>query len=69
MAEVLKVIEVMSRSKQGFEQAIEKAIAETSKTVRNIQSAYVKEMKTTIKDGKVDEYVVNLKVTFGVGES
>lgn len=69
MAEVLKVIEVMSQSPEGFEDAIAKGVAETSKTVRNIRSAYVKEMSTSVKDGKVDQYVVNLKVTFGVGDS
>lgn len=69
MAEVLKVIEVMSQSSQGFEDAIEKGVAETAKTVRNIRSAYVNEMTTSIKDGKVDQYVVNLKITFGVGAS
>lgn len=68
MAAVLKVIEVMSQSSKGFEDAIEKGVAETSKTVRNIRSAYVNEMSTSVKDGKVDQYIVNLKITFGVGE-
>lgn len=66
MASVLKVIEVLSESGKSFEDAIEKGIKQTSKSVRNVRSAYVNEMSTTVKDGKVDKFRVNLKVTFEI---
>lgn len=66
MAKVLKVIEVLSESSKSFEDAIEKGVKNTSKSVRNVRSAYVNEMSTTVTDGKVDKYRVNLKITFGV---
>lgn len=66
MAKVLKVIEILSESGKSFEDAIERGVKETSKTLRNVRSAYVNEMSTTIKDGKVDKFRVNLKLTFEV---
>jgi len=35
-----------------------------SKTLKNVSSAWVQDMKCTVKDGKIDEYRVILKVTF-----
>lgn len=66
MAKVLKVIEILSESSKSFEDAIEKGVKSSSKSVRNIRSAYVNEMSTTVLDGKIDKYRVNLKITFGV---
>ncbi len=66
MATVLKVIEVLSESNKSFEDAIEKGVKQTSKSVRNVRSAYVNEMSTTVKDGKVDKFRVNLKITFEI---
>ncbi|MCP9235921.1 dodecin family protein [Lewinella sp. JB7] len=69
MAHVLKVIEVLSESNNSFEEAVASAVAETSKSVRNIQSAYVREQSVTVKDGKIDKYRVNVKITFAVDMS
>ena len=66
MATVMKVIEVLAQSSKGYEDAIKSAVEETSKTVRNIASVYVKEQSATIKDGKVDKFRVNVKITFEV---
>lgn len=66
MAKVLKVIEVLSESGKSFEDAIERGVKETSKSLRNVRSAYVNEMSTTVKDGKVDKFRVNLKLTFEI---
>ncbi|MTB51543.1 dodecin family protein [Lewinella sp. W8] len=66
MAKVLKVIEVLSESAKSYEEAIANAVEETSKSVRHIRSAYVNEQSVTVKDGKVDKYRVNVKITFEV---
>ena len=39
-------------------------IAKASKTIENIEGAWVNEQKVVVKDGKVVEYRVNLKITF-----
>lgn len=66
MGKVLKVIEVLSESSNSYEDAIKNAVEETSKSVRNIRSAYVNEQSVTVKDGKVDKFRVNVKLTFEV---
>ena len=69
MASVLKVIEVLSESTISFEEAVQNAVSETSKSVRNIQSAYVREQSVTVENGKVKAYRVNVKITFSVDMS
>jgi len=65
---VMKTIEVMSESGKSFEDAIENAVQRTGKTVKDIRSAYVNEMSTSIKDNKIDKFRVNVKITFEVGD-
>ena len=65
---IMKTIEVLSESSESFEAAIEHAVARTSKTVKNIRSAYVNEMSTSIENNKIAKYRVNVKITFEVGE-
>jgi dodecin len=61
---VLKVIEVLSSSTTSWEDATQKAVSQASKSLKNIRSVYVQEQSATVKDGKVAEYRMNLKVTF-----
>ncbi|NNC83465.1 MAG: dodecin domain-containing protein [Flavobacteriales bacterium] len=63
---VLKVIEILSNSSTSWEDATQKAVAEASKTIKDIRSVYVQEHSCTVKDGKVDEFRVNVKITFSV---
>lgn len=63
---VHKVIEVLAQSDQGWEDAARRAVAEASETVENIKSVYVKDMQGIVRDGKIAEYRVNVKVTFAV---
>jgi len=65
---IMKSIEVMSESTKSFEDAIQNAVDRTAKTVNDIQSANIKNMKTTIKDGKIYKYRVNVKITFKVAD-
>lgn len=63
---VAKVTEISATSKKGFEDAVQKGINRTTKTVRNVRAAWIKEQRVTVKDGKIDEYQVNMMVTFVV---
>ncbi len=63
---VLKVIEVLANSKKSWEEATENAVEQASKSVKNIRSVYVNEQSCTVNDGKIDEYRVNVKITFEV---
>jgi flavin-binding protein dodecin len=41
---IVKVIEVIACSEKSFDDAVRNALAEASKSVKNIQSIYIKEM-------------------------
>jgi dodecin len=64
MAKVVKVIELLSQSSKSWEDAIQSAVNEASKTLRNIRSIYIKEFTAEVENGKVSNYRINAKVTF-----
>lgn len=61
---VAKVVEIISSSKVGFDDAVKVGIERASKTLENVKSAWVKDQKVSIENGKVSEFRVTLKVTF-----
>ncbi len=65
---VIKVIEVIASSDKGFSEATQNAVAEASKTVKNIKSVYIKEMNANVENNKIVSYAVNAKVSFMVEE-
>ena len=65
---VLKVIELLSDSDKSWEDATSKAVVKANESLKNIRSAYVQNQTVTVKNGKVDKFRVNLKVTFEVEE-
>ena len=63
---VLKVIEVLSNSKESWEDATRKAVQEASKSVKNIKSVYLNEQSAVVENGDIKEFRVNVKITFEV---
>lgn len=63
---VLKVIEVLANSSESWEDATKNALEQASKSVKNIRSVYINEQSASVKDGKIDDYRVNVKITFEV---
>ena len=61
---VAKVTEITASSQQSFEDAIEVGVQRACKTLDQVTSAWVQEMKVDVEDGKVTAYRVNMKVTF-----
>ncbi len=66
---VARIIEISATSKKGFEDALQQGISRASQTLRHVKSAWVKEQRVDVQDGKVVEYQVNLLVTFILEES
>ena len=64
MNQVAKVSEISSRSDKSFEDAIQAGISRASKTLRGVTSAWVKEQRVDLKDGRITGYQVNMLVTF-----
>ena len=63
---VVKVIELIASSEKSFDDAVNESVKEASKTVRNIDAVWVKDMKVHVKDGKIASYGVICKVSFRV---
>ena len=61
---VAKVIELTASSNKSFEDAIEQGIKRATKTLDNVEGAWIQEQKVVVKKGKIAEYRVNMKVTF-----
>ena len=63
---VVKIIELIASSEKGVDDAIRNALAEASKTIRNIDSIYVEDIKVHVKDGQITTFGVNCKVAFRI---
>ena len=61
---IVKVIEVIAWSEKGFDEAAQNAVTEASKSIRNIHSVYIKEMKAHVKNSKITSYGVNAQISF-----
>jgi len=66
MMAVVKVIELLAESANGWEAAVQEAVTEASKTIENIKSVYVNHMQAMVEDNKIVSYRVNVKVSFVV---
>jgi flavin-binding protein dodecin len=65
MATVTKVIEVSSSSKKGIEDAVQGGLKKVSKSVKNIQGAWLNDIKVVCgDDGSITEWRVNMRVSF-----
>lgn len=61
---VAKVIELTSASPKSIEDAVENGIRRADSTLDNVEGAWVQDIKCVVKNGKIAEWRVNMKVTF-----
>ena len=61
---VARVTELYAVSPNSFDDAVEKGINRASETLRNVKSAWVKDLNVEVDGGKVSAYRVNMEVTF-----
>lgn len=61
---VARVTEISATSTQSFDDAVKQGIERASKTLRGIQSAWVKEQTVKVENDKVAHFRVNMMVTF-----
>ena len=61
---IAKVTEVIASSTVGIEDAVRQGIARASKTLDQVQSAWVSDIKCEVKGDDVVEWRVRLKITF-----
>lgn len=58
------VAEVSAGSVKSFEDAVNKGLDRANQALDHIEGAWVQEMKVVVKNGRVDEYRVNMKLTY-----
>jgi dodecin len=64
MASVARVTELSCTSPESFEDAIRIGVERATATLRNVQSAWVKEQRVNIENDRAVSYQVNLLITF-----
>jgi dodecin len=65
---VYRVIQVVGSSEESSDDAIRKAVARASKTLRDLRWFEVVETRGHIEDGKVHHFQVTLKIGFTIAE-
>ena len=65
---VYRVIQLVGSSDQSVDDAIRRAIARASKTLRNVRWFEVVETRGAIDQGKISQYQVTLKVGFTIAD-
>jgi flavin-binding protein dodecin len=62
---IAKVSEISATSTKSFEDAVQAGLSRAAKTLRQIRGAWIKEQHVRCgADGKINEYQVNMMVTF-----
>jgi dodecin len=64
MGSLARVTELSAVSDQSFEDAINMAVSRATRTLRGIESAWVKDMNVLVENGNISGYKVNLAITF-----
>jgi dodecin len=65
---VARVTEMSAVSDQSFENAINMAVRRATSTLRNVESAWVKDQNVLIENGNIQGYKANLAITFVLEE-
>ena len=67
-ATVARVIELSATSEESFEDAVNQGIERATSTLRNVESAWIKDMNVLIENNEIAAYKVNMAVTFVLEE-
>ena len=65
---VTKTLDLSGTSSESLESAIEEAVSRAALTISDVTEFEIERVTGSVKDGRVDEYRVWLKVTFIVKE-
>jgi len=61
---VVKILELIGSSPDGWNEAVQNAVTEAAKTVKNIKGVHVKRCTAKVEDNKIVEYNANVKIAF-----
>lgn len=66
---LVKVIEVIASSETSFDDAVRNCLKEVTKTIKNVDSIYVKDFKAHVQDGEIASFGAVCKVSFRIDEN
>ena len=61
---VARIIEISSTSPESFEHAVLQGVTRAGQTLRHVKSAWVKDHRVEVENGRIARYQVNLLITF-----
>ena len=64
MTSIARVTEISATSDKSFEDAIQQGIKRATQTLRNVQSAWIKEQEVSVENNNIVAYKVNMMITF-----
>lgn len=63
---VFKYIDILGESADGFDGAVQNAVTETAKTVKDVRQAEVIKLNVVVSEDKIVEYQAVMRVMFKV---
>ncbi len=63
---VVKVLELVGESQNSWQEAVQNAVLEASRTVENITGVEIYNLTANVDGGNITEYKANVKVAFVV---
>jgi flavin-binding protein dodecin len=65
---VARITELSASSKKSFDDALQSGLKRATKTLKNVTAAWISSQEVELKNGKINEYRVRMKVTFVLDE-
>jgi flavin-binding protein dodecin len=66
---IARVTELSATSDRSFEDAVNQGIQRATSTLRNVESAWIKDMNVMIENNNITAYQVNMAITFVLEDS
>jgi flavin-binding protein dodecin len=66
MAGVVNVIELVADAEGGWVEAVQSAVREAARTVRNITGVEITNLTAIVEDGRIKSYRANVNLAFAV---
>ena len=63
---IVKIVELIGSSPNGWEEAVGNALKEATKTIKNIKSLHVKRCTAKVENNKIVEYRAVVRIAFVV---
>ena len=63
---VVKIMELLGSSSESWPKAVEEAVSKAGESVRNIYEVDIDTLKAKVENGKITEYLAQVKLSFRI---